>query len=170
MQKVTPFRWNIVLAGFWDRWLCIWSRNSGFRIADAMWLTKIQQATWFEWITRFSRSLIPNPTSNTAIKNSWSNIVFLIADYNFGFRFAISNLNPFHTKMPSILSHIVVIIFLEEIDKSPEISIPRRVGTCSFRIWCLFLDNMRSFLNVAANAKKERKNSDFDSFFFFIFH
>ena len=65
-----------------------------------------------------------------------------------------------------ILSHIVVIVFLEKIDKSPEKSTLHRVGTCSFRIWCLFLDSMRDFLNLAVNAKKERKNSDFDSLFF----
>ena len=47
MQKVTRFGWNFVLAGFWGRWLCIWSRNLKLKIADTMWLTKIQQVTWF---------------------------------------------------------------------------------------------------------------------------
>ena len=59
--------------------------------------------------------------------------------------------------MPLILSHIVVIIFLEKIDKSPEKSIPHRFGTCSFRIWYLFSDNMRNFFMWQLTRKKNEK-------------
>ena len=60
-------------------------------------------------------------------------------------------------KCSKFCSMFVVNIFLEEIDVSSGKSVPYGFGPCSFRISCLFLDNMRHFLNMSVNTKKKEK-------------
>ena len=72
-------------------------------------------------------------------------------------------LTRFVQKCPKFCSIFVVTIFLEEIDLSSGISVPYGFGPCSFRISCLFLGNMRHFLNMPV-GKKKRKNYDFYHF------
>ena len=66
-------------------------------------------------------------------------------------------LTRFVQKCPKFCSIFVVTIFLEEINVSSGKSVPYGFGPYSFRISCLFLDNMRHFLNMPVSTKKTEK-------------
>ena len=76
-------------------------------------------------------------------------------------------LTRFVQNCPKFCSSFVVTIFLEEIDVSSGKSAPYGFGPCSLPISCLFLVNMRHFLNMPVSTK-ERKNYDFKSVFSFF--
>ena len=76
-------------------------------------------------------------------------------------------LTRFVQKYPKFCYIFVVTIFLEEIDVSSGKSVPYGFGPCSFQISCLFLDNMRHFLNMPVSTKKKRKNYNLNQFFHF---